>query len=798
MMRHYVKTTFRNFVKNKFFSAVNIFGLVIGISSFLILFIHVSNEKSFDKWITGHENIYRVHSVPKKLKNLNRARSMGFVHAVSSEIPELELATQFIHNPVGTIKIDDNSFQQNDILAVDEAFIKMFEVEAKVGNLLELKKPNTVFITEDFARKHYGDLNPIGQVIKFEADQYQQYIGDYEVRGIVKDTHPKTHLNYELLFSQKGSLQRLFESLPNGKYLRAYNYFKLPKDVSPELVAKKLTSLFDNSSLKHKIGPKDWEFSLFPMDDIHLKSDFGFELRESSSKINISLFIVVSFVILLISLLNFTNLTVAKLIKRSKELGLKKFIGANRLQIIVQILVEVSIICVLSIGISLFFIQVITPFVNQLFDIEFHIFYNEPAIYWSILAVIGVCLTVTTLFVVIFFLNRNSTIDILTHRNNFSGSFVLKSLLVGQVAIVIALISGTFLVNKQIDFVLNKPLGFDKENVVILRMKDLSKDSGSFTSALKRQSQVAEVGMTRQYIGYPAQSLPLDGLGIEGTAEFVFANYGYLKTMNIKLIENWINPSTENIQGTVINNHLYKRLMEKHGSIEALNAYQETQVVQRGQENYQVLKIIGVTEDFNYHSAHENIGDFAFSLDESRNRARFIHVRLGKGSLHTGIDAIKSVWDEYFPNQEMNYFFIDEKIAQQYKAETILSRILYGFSCIAILISIIGISALALFISQQRTKEIGIRKVNGAKISEILTMLNKDFIKWVAIAFVLACPIAYYTMTKWLENFAYKTELSWWIFALAGVLALGIALLTVSWQSWRAATRNPVEALRYE
>lgn len=796
---YYLKITIRRLLRDKAFLLINVFGLVIGISSFLVLFIHVSNEKSFDKHIAGHENIYRVNSVPRGMENDRWARSMGIVHSASSEIPEVELAAEFIHCPVGTIKTGDNSFQQSDIFWVDEAFIKMFEVQAKVGNLLDLEEPNTVFISEDFARKHYGNLNPVGQIIKFEAGQYKRDIGDYVIRGIVKNTHHKTHFKYELLASQKGNQQKAFEkTLPNLKVLWAYNYFKLAKGASPELVAKKIAAFWDKSSLKQEGGPKEYDFSLFPMVDIHLKSDFRFELRESTSKINISLFVIISFVILLVSLLNFTNLTIAKLIKRSKELGLKKAIGASKSQIIRQVLAEVLIVCVLSIGISLLFIQGIEPFVNQLFDIEFEIFYNEPVIYWSIMAVIGVCLTVTALFVAVFFLSRNSTIDILTERNNFSGSYVLKSLLVGQFAIVIVLISGTFLVNKQINFVLNQPLGFDKENVVVLHSKDHSKNPAVFVNELKKQSQVVSVGMTRQHFGYPADALPLEGLGIEGSAEFVYANYDYLITMNIKLIENWIKPTVDTVRGMVINNHLYKRLMEEYGSIEALNAYQQTQAAQPEQEDYHIINFVGVAEDFNYNSAHENIGDFAFWLDESRSRARFIHIRIGEGGVHAGMDAIKRVWNEYYPNQEMNYFFIDEKIAQQYKAETILSRILFAFSSISILISIIGISALALFISQQRTKEIGVRKVNGASISEILTLLNKSFVRWVVIAFFIATPMAYYALNKWLENFADKTTLSWWIFALAGVLALGIVLLTVSWQSWRAATRNPVEALRYE
>ncbi len=790
---HNLKITFRRLIKDKAFSFINIFGLVIGISSFLVLFIHVTNEKSFDKHFNAHKNIFRVTSVPEGRSNANWARSLGIIYEVSSKIPEVEMATQFSNCETGNIKIEENSFQQKNIMAVDEAFCKMFEVESLLGNLKEINKPNTVFVSEDFARLHFGNLNPIGQIIKIEALQYVRNVGDYEIRGIIKITHPKTHFKYELLLSQKGGLQERFESLPGRKIQWTYNYFKLQNGVSPELVAEKIKDFWDKSSTKQTRGPKEYDFSLFPIDDIHLKSDYRFELRESSSKINISLFVIVSVVILMVSLLNFTNLNIAKLIKRSKELGLKKSIGANQTQIIRQVLTEVSIFCLLAIGFSLLLIQGAESFINQLFDIEFKIFYNEPVIYWSILAIIGICLLVTTLFVSVFLLGRNSTIDILAKQNNFSGSYVLKTLLIGQVTIVIILITGTFLVNKQIDFILNQPLGFDKENVVVLYIKDLSKDAAVFHKELEKQSHVVSVGMTAQHFGYPSQGFPLDGLGLDGTAEFVFANYDYLKTMNIKLIKNWIKTEAEVVNGMVVNKHLYKRLMEKHGNMDALRAYQEAQPLEPDQSR---INFIGVTEDFNYSSAHESIGDFAFYLGEGGNRARFTHVRIN--DLHAGMDAIKRVWNDYYPNQEIDYFFIDERIAQQYKAETILSRILFVFSAIGILISIIGISALALFISQQRTKEIGVRKVNGASVKEILTVLNSSFVWWVSISFILATPISYLLLNRWLQNFAYKTTLSWWIFALAGIITLIITLITVSWQSWKAATKNPVEALRYE
>jgi putative ABC transport system permease protein len=437
------------------------------------------------------------------------------------------------------------------------------------------------------------------------------------------------------------------------------------------------------------------------------------------------------------------------------------------------------------------------PVINQLFEIEFDIYYNEPIVYISILAVMVICLGLNTLFVFMFLVARKSTVDILAQRNNFSGNYLLKSLLVAQVSIVVILISGTLLVNKQINFILNKPLGFEKENVLVISPKDIrstSKDPAIFMNNLKNQSSVVSVGMKRQSFGIAEElALEIFGMGMEGSMEMVGINYDYLETMNIKLIKNWIKADADTIRGMIINNHLYKSILAKHGSMDALVAHQKAYLKPFGVEPY---KIIGVTEDFNFNSVHKPIGNFAFNVDEVRRNARHIYVRLN--NLHSGMDAVKDTWETHYPGQEMIYYFLDDRLTRQYKAETILSRILYAFSGLAIFISIIGISALALFISQQRTKEIGIRKVNGANVSEILTLLNKGFIRWVTMAFVIACPIAYLTMNNWLKNFAYKTNLSWWIFALAGAVALGIALLTVSWQSWRAATRNPVEALRYE
>ncbi|MCK4920723.1 MAG: ABC transporter permease [Bacteroidales bacterium] len=794
MILHYFKYSIKRILKNLAFSGINIIGLAIGFTSFFVLFIYVSNEKSFDKHFNDYKNIYRVISVPVG-NDIPWARSLGFIKEASVNIPEINEATQFTHCPIGTININEKSFQQKDIMSIDESFINIFEVESIVGDLAEISEPNTAFITEDFAKKYFSDQDPIGKTIKIEALQYVRDVGEFQIRGIVKNTPKKTHFNYQILLSQKGALQERYSSLPDRKIHWVYNYLKLKDNALPIHVADKILSVFNESNLRQIRGPKDYKFDLIPLADIHLKSDYRFELKENTSKINIGLFIIISFVILLVSLMNFINLNIAKLIKRSNEFGVIRAFGANKKQLIKQVLIEILVLCSVSIIISLTVLGLIGPTINQFFEIDFNIYYSEPVIYISIIGVLVICGTFTALFISFFLLRKTSTINLLSEKNNSSGNLVLKFLLVLQLTVVIILISSALVVNKQINFITAKSLGFDKENVVVIHLKDFTKDPAVFANELEKQSQILSVGFTRQYFGYPTQNISLEGLGIDGSAEFVLANYDYLKTMDIQLVHNWITPSTDTIEGMIINEHLYKRLMERHGSIESLETYHAQQELETGTER---IKFIGVAKDFNYNSAHEAVGDFAFYLNESPNRARFIHIRINSGDTRTALNKIRDVWESHYYGQELSYFFIDEKIAQQYKAETILGRILFTFSVLGILISIIGISAFSLFITQQRTKEIGIRKVNGATINEILMILNTDFIKWVVIAFVIACPIAYYAMSKWLENFAYKTQLSWWIFALAGLAALLITLITVSWQTFKAARRNPVEALRYE
>lgn len=792
MLAYYLRLSIIRLRKNPAFTMLNILGLCIGFAAFFILYLHVKNEDSYDKHFNDHANIYRVVSTPGHINNEWSdawARSLGFIKDESRKFPEVEMACRFSHSKAEILEIDGKQFEQGDVLSVDQEFLEMFSVESINGNLKDLQKPNIAFISERFATKYFENKNPIGENISIDR------MGEYQVAGIVKNTAPKSHFNYELLLSQKGSLEDRYKRLNDRKTHWVYSYLKLKNNANPTDVADKIRTWYNQSSYKDKPGPREYSFRLLKMTDIHLKSNHRFEMKESNSKININLFTIIAFVILAVTLINFISLLTIDLLKRSKEFGLKQTVGARKKQLISQFVVEVFIFCFISIAASILAIEMIKGSISQFYDIEFSIFYTEPFIYQSILFILILCSGMSALSIRFFILKEDSTDQMIKSSILRKGKRILQPLIIFQISIVIILFASTLLVNKQISFILDKPLGFEKENIVVLRIKDFSKDPHVFADELKKKSHIESVGFTLQHFGYPTQTIPLEGLGIEGTSEMSLANYDFLKTMNLQFVSSRINPAKDTIEGMVINEHLYKRLMEKHKSMHELELYLAGKPLEENQIRF---NIVGVVKDFNYSSTHQEIGDYMFILGESSRWARFTHIRIAAGNTRTAMEEIRAEWNKFYPHQKMQYFFMDDKVNQQYKSEYILRKILLSFSLAGLLIGIMGISALAFFTAQLRTKEIGIRKANGAKTNQIVQMLNRDFTIWVLVAFLIASPISWYAMNQWLQNFAYKTALSWWIFASAGIIALGIALLTVSWQSWRAARRNPVESLRYE
>ena len=408
MLRHNLLFAIRRLINEKGYTLITLIGLVSGISAFLVLFLYVANEKSFDRHIPEHDRIYRAHTSPEGGEDAPWARSLGFIIPASENIPEVEEATLFAHSPEGMVKIEDRTIQLKDVLTVDENFFGMFGIRMISGDYREISKPNVVFITEEVARRYFGNDNPIGKTLEILELQYDQKLGHYEIRGVVESIHPKTHFRYEMLTSQKGGMQQRFDYIPSGRLQWTYSYVKLSKGANSTAVAGKYQQYYD-ANLKENMGypPVHHIISLMPIRDIRLKSAMRFELRENASRVNLNLFIVISFVVLLVSLLNFINLTIARIIRHSREFGLRKAIGAGLLNLTFQILAEVMVIVLLATASAVILIELGKSGLNSLFDIEFSVFYAEPAVFLSIGGVFFFAIGTTAIFIAYHLYRKN-------------------------------------------------------------------------------------------------------------------------------------------------------------------------------------------------------------------------------------------------------------------------------------------------------------------------------------------------------------------------------------------------------
>jgi len=538
-------------------------------------------------------------------------------------------------------------------------------------------------------------------------------------------------------------------------------------------------------------------YSVLPITKIHLNtSDVGFFTTTGDIKY-VYIFSAIAVIILLIACMNYMNLSNALSLKRSKEIGIKKTMGSSRGQVIQQYFGETFILVFIALFFSVFLVQICLPVLNYLSAKSLIVPYTNPQF---ILTLLGIVLS-TSLISGIYpalFVSGFQPIKVLKGKfvSSPQSTNIRKGLVVFQFVLSILIVIVTITVFNQLRFIQSINLGYDKEHVVCATIKeDISNKYEAFKNEMLQSGNVLNVsrsenmqatGMSStQGVDWPGKQQKFNTWVLDVDDEFA-------ETYGIKMNEGRFYSrdfATDLTNGFVINQTAANEMGFENPIGQELTMW--------GRKG----TIIGVTNDFHFSSLHNKIEPLIFHIPEPENvnrSYRVISMRIKPNSMPQSLDYIKKTWKTYFPNENIEYYFMDDKLKANYVSEARMGTLFKYFSFLVIFIACLGLYGLTAFTIEQKNKEIGIRKVNGAKVSEILTMLNKDFIKWVAIAFVIAAPIAYYAMNKWLENFAYKTTLSWWIFALAGVITLGIALLTVSWQSWRAASKNPIEALRYE
>ena len=787
MIKNYFKIAFANLMRNKFYSMINIVGLAIGITACILIMLYVQSELSYDTFHEKADRIYRVNlDAVINGDDINSPVTCApLAKAMQNEIPEVEEAVRLVSQQA-VIRHNEDVFNENRWFFADANFFKIFSTTFIKGNPENaLSQPNTVVLTESTAKRYFGEDNPVGQFITWEKDR------DYQVTGVIKDYPENTHLKPDFLASIKGQdMDNNLDWISNN----IYNYILVEEGSTKQDVDAKLEGLvekyvapvikqaFGISFEKLKAQGLIYTWYAQPLGEIHFDREVSQGIGPLGNKSYMQIFSIIAIFILVI----------ARSANRAKEVGIKKTFGSSRNSLIVQFLSESVLVTLLALVLALVLIKLLLPEFNNLIDkqLVFNYFSNFKTIPLMLAFGIGIGLIAGSYPA--FFLSSYSPVKVIKgiHKSEGGNARLRSGLVIFQLVVTIALFSGSFFISKQLSFLQNKDLGFNKENLLIIKKANyLGNQLSSFKNELLAQPSILKITNSSSIPGRFNSNNPYYHHLVEDSKLVITArsDCDFIKTYQIELKEGrfFEEGNQFNAKSVVLNETAVKQL-----NIEDPIG-KKIYIATKTEDNS--LTIIGVMKDFHSQSLHEEMS----SLLLTNGSGKYLSIRIS-GDIQQNLKLIEQTWDKFSKGQILDYVFFDEDFGLLYKSEVRTRKIVSVFSALAILIACLGLLALAAFVAEQRTKEIGIRKVNGAKIREILLSLNRNFIKWVAIAFVIATPIAYYTMNNWLENFAYKTTLSWWVFALAGVAALFVSMLTVTWISWKAATRNPVEALRYE
>jgi len=780
-------------------------GLAIGMAGFIMIMLWVKDEMSYDKYNENASRIVRTKLDYSLMGEDDNAIvcPAPLAAALIADFPEVENAVRFRDYGSSTIKYEDKSFKENRIIFADSTVFDVFTIPFVKGNSkTALVAPKTITISESTAKKYFGDVDPIGKVLKLDNRT------DFEITGVYKDIPSASHFHFDFIasiYTYNECNQPIWVSFNFITYVllkEGVNHkdfeSKLPLLVE-NYVAAQMSQFMDMSWEEIQKNGTWMEFKIQKLADIHLHSHHANEFSVNSDIMYIYIFLVIALFILVLACINFTNLSTAKAIARSKEVGMRKIFGIRTIKLVRNFLLESFIVVFIAHIIAMILVEVSLPYFNQLSQKSLSISYLDPSILIGLLALI----IITSLFAgsyPAFYLSSFKPISALKNEvtSGKKKTRFRSILVVGQFVISIVLLTSTLVLNKQMSYIQNKNMGFEKENMIALRNTYLIGNSiESFKSDLLNNSEIKSVSIS----GF----LPIPNGGRANTVLFKDGmktpelssyevwrlDYDYVSTLGLKIINGRDFSKDFSTDSTCV---LINEVAAKSfGWEDPIGQIVGSPTREGGMDNFSV---IGIIEDFNFESVHDPIKPLVCFLDRSRGA---MSIRLeAKADIRSTLKFIEKKWKEYAPDQPFEYDFFDESLNQMYASEVRLGRILVSFTILAFLVSCLGLFGLALFSTEQRKKEIGIRKVNGASISQTVMLLSYDFTKLVIISFIIACPISYYAVSKWLENFAYRTNVSWWIFAITGLLSYVIAMIAISYQSYRAAAANPVDTLRDE
>ncbi|MFO7446852.1 MAG: ABC transporter permease [Ignavibacteriaceae bacterium] len=817
MFKNYIKITLRNIRKQKAYSFINIFGLSIGLACCMLISIYLLHEFSYD---SHHKNVERLYQLCTVFVREGQERSTAntparMAEVMQQEFPEIEKTTRLLETfaddktllqykvPEKEIK----SFYETNGFLADPSFFELFAYKFKEGDPLNaLANPNSVVLSEEIALKLFGNQSALNKIIHINSSTNGEY--DFKVTGVFIPSEIPTHIDARFIMTIKGGdmeqyMNRHTELASNNMF---YTYFLLKPGTNAAELEKKFPAFIDKHAGKDlkAMGFNKIQF-LTPVKDIHLFAKTASNVTPAGSITYLYILASVAVFTLLIAVINFMNLSTARSAKRSAEVGVRKVLGAEKKSLIKLFLGESLMMAMIAFVFAISLAQISLPLFSEMLGADISLTFNRT----GILGVAGFfILAVFTGLLAgsypAFYLSSFSPVKVFKGKSasSFAAVSLRRVLVVFQFVISIALIISTIIISSQMGYMHSKDLGFSKEQQIIIPLRSTNAKNiySSLKEGIHRIPQISSAGASLYYPGIfnPSDmSFYRESLSMNESVRF-FMNWvddSFLQTLNIKPVAGRLFskefPADTNFR--VILNEEGIRQLKFESPEQAVGQF--VYLDWRG-ENYK-WEIIGVVKNFHFKGLQENIEPYGVQLATGPG-FNYLIAHAGTNDISKTLSSIEAIWNKLNPSEPFEYSFLDQDFRRIYESESQLASTVNTFTIIAIIISCLGLFGLAAFSAEQRTKEIGVRKVLGAGVSSIITLLSKDFLKLVLIAIVLATPLAWYIMDKWLQDFAYRIEISWWMLLMAWLLALLIAFITVGFQAVKAAAANPIKSLKYE
>jgi putative ABC transport system permease protein len=802
MIRNYLKQVWRSLVKNKTYSVLNIVGLAVGLTCFALIALWVNDELSYDKFNANYNRIVRLTGIEKRDAGISESAvsSAPMAKALKSDYAEIENTVRFdMHEEL--VMHNGQQILQPGILLTDPSIFDIFSYSLTSGNVhLALNEPYSIILTQSTAKKYFGSSDPMGKTLIIYMKDSTGRGASYTVTGIMPDPPKNAHFTFSML----GSFKTVEVANPDVLTVDGwgdasfYTYLLLRKGVDHTAFSNKISQFYGKYiGERFEVWRPIYFYKLQPLRDIHLRSNLQYELAANGNAKQVYIFSTIAIFILLLAAINYTNLATARSVNRAKEVGIKKVVGAGKRQLLLQYLFESVFTAILALALSLVLAVLLQPFFYKLTGKDLSLF-SSPLLLAFLFGVTVFLGFISGIYPAII-LSGFKPIGILkgAFRSSSRGIVLRKTLVVSQFVITIILVTGIIIINSQMSYIKHKDLGYDKNGLVFLRVHgntDVINGYNAFKNEVLSNPLVSGATVSNTLLGSlgsgGSETVDANGNPLQVNTSRLRVDADYLPVHGLKLVagKNFgIHAGTDSIRPVILNENAIKQFGWKDA---------ETAIGKSFKMGGQPGKVTGVVKDFHFSTLQHLITPLV--IFPSQDRFSRITLKVDVSKLPETTAWLEKTWKKHFPSALLDYSFSENVFEEQYREERKFSAIFLYFSILSLVIACLGLYGLISYTTTQKTKEIGIRKVLGATVNGIATMLSGSFLKLVMFACVIAMPVAWYIMNRWLEDFAYRTTISWWMFTVAGLLVLVIALITVSFEAIKAAIANPVKSLRTE